>query len=185
MEKHGSLAATTPTKRNAMQTLFKLVAISLIGSGLTACGASSDDADADEIRTSTPAEVALDGAEGDRTAAPAMQAAVERAELGSGPIGTLGQALTTGTSVSSTAASTFDSGGGKAVTSSAPPGSGVLQQAPTKPGGKGYTCDKAECSCTGEGNCNKMFSSNDCDTGLLNSVCSNVDGVETCFCTRH
>jgi hypothetical protein len=46
-----------------------------------------------------------------------------------------------------------------------------------------YSCGATECSCTGDADCNKMFSANVCDGDLLSANCDVSNGVK-CTCTK-
>lgn len=47
-----------------------------------------------------------------------------------------------------------------------------------------HTCDKSFCTCTGDPECNDMFSGSDCATGPKTAVCQIRDDVPRCRCTR-
>jgi hypothetical protein len=63
---------------------------------------------------------------------------------------------------------------------SARPISPQLRKVPGGPG-TGYTCDGAICTCTGDEDCNDMFSSGVC--GDI-AQCRSEGGFEYCWCLR-
>lgn len=47
-----------------------------------------------------------------------------------------------------------------------------------------YTCNGKECTCTGDDNCNKMFSSGACTGGMLSTNCDTSGKNPVCTCVN-
>ena len=47
-----------------------------------------------------------------------------------------------------------------------------------------YTCNAKECTCTGDDNCNKMFSSGACTGGMLSTNCDTSGKNPVCTCVN-
>jgi hypothetical protein len=63
----------------------------------------------------------------------------------------------------------------------------VQKRAVRKSGGPtlGYTCGATECTCTGDIDCNNMFSSNDCRGPILDNDCDTTNPlVPVCHCIK-